>query len=227
MPDTQSDPARPALLLDGSGTCFFSGVLGHDGKWLAFNNAAEPPLESLFASVDHVLEEAGVELDAVKSFIYCAGPGSILGLRLCAMAIETWMRLHPAPGGLYAYNSLQLAAADQLRQSESTEDALLISDWKKGTWNGLKISSGKLQTVAPVGSDELAGWRGRLYHLPARKGWQKPPEKAIELSYNPESLPALLDTPGLIQQTEGVTLYQSGLNTFQKWTAERHRATPC
>jgi alanine racemase len=224
MSTIQSSPACPALLIDGSSACFFCGVLGNDGNWLAFEKAPEPALESLFKTVDHVLNEAGIELDAIQSYIYCEGPGSMLGLRLCAMAIETWRRLQPTPGATYAYNSLQLAAADLLKESKRTEDALLISDWKKDTWNGLIISSGALPAVAPIHSDELGDWQGPLYHLPARKGWQQPPTNAVQLSYHPENLPALRTTPGLIQATDGVALYQSGLNTFQKWTPDR---PPC
>ena len=218
-------PACPALLLDGSGTCFFAGVLAREGDWLAFEKAVEPALESLFDTVGQVLRKAGLELDAIQSYIYCEGPGSVLGLRLCAMAIETWRRLQPAPGATYAYNSLHLAAAHLLQQSESTPDSLLISDWKKDTWNGLRINAGALTAVAPIRTDELADWQGPLYHLPARKGWQRPPANAIELSYDPERLPQLLATPGLVRPTDGVVLYQSGLNTFQKWTPDRHRAT--
>jgi tRNA threonylcarbamoyladenosine biosynthesis protein TsaB len=224
MSTTRSAPTYPALLIDGSGACFFSGVLGSDGNWLAFKKAPEPALESLFETVAHVLAEADIELDAIQSFIYCEGPGSMLGLRLCAMAIETWRRLQPTPATTYAYNSLQLTAADLRHKSQLNHDALLISDWKKDTWNGLRIGTGALPAVTPIHSAELAEWQGPLYHLPARKGWQQPPAHAVELNYHPEHLPDLLTTPGLIQATEGVTLYQSGLNTFQKWTPDRHRA---
>lgn len=226
MSPTQSPPAYPALLIDGSSTCFFAGLLGREGKWLAFEKAAEPALESLFVTVEQVLNAAAVELAELQSYIYCAGPGSVLGLRLCAMAIETWRRLQPMPGATYAYNSLQLAAADLRHEASITKDALLISDWKKDTWNGLKIAAGALPAVTPIHAAELADWQGPLFHLPARKGWQQPPANAVELSYHPEHLPRLLTTPGLIQATDGVTLYQSGLNTFQKWTPDRHRATP-
>jgi len=221
LPD--SAPAYPALLVDGSGACFYAGVLGNGGQWLAFETASEPALESLFSTVEQVLQEAGIALEAIQSYLYCAGPGSVLGLRLCAMAVETWRRLQPTAGATYGYNSLQLAAADLLQQTQHAEAALLISDWKKDTWNGLKIGLGTLPEVTPISSEELADWSGPLYHLPARKGWQAAPANAVELSYHPEHLPTLLATPGLLRATDGVSLYQSGLNTFQKWTPDRDR----
>lgn len=224
MHSTSKAPLYPALVIDGSSSSFFSGVLGSDGSWLASKKAPEPALESLFETVDSVLESAGVKLDAIKSYIYCEGPGSVLGLRLCAMAIETWMRIHPNPTKLYAYNSLELVAANLLIQGKVTEEVLLISDWKKDTWNGLKAAPDSMGSTTPTSSTELSEWKGPLYHLPARKGWQAAPESAVELSYEPECLPKLFVRSHFIEPRESVTLYNSGINSFQKWTPERHRS---
>ena len=202
----------------------FSGVLGNDGRWLASKKVTEPALESLFDTVDTVLKSADLELGQIRSYIYCEGPGSVLGLRLCAMAVETWRRIHPNPTGIFAYNSLELVAAGLVQEGEVQAEALLISDWKQDTWNGLKITPGTPERVAPVSTCELSAWEGRLYHLPARKGWQNPPENAVEVAYEPERLATLVATPELIQRRESVALYNSGVNTFQKWTAQRHGA---
>jgi tRNA threonylcarbamoyladenosine biosynthesis protein TsaB len=225
MPISPTTPSYPALVIDGSSTEFFSGILGSEGRWLSSKKAAEPALESLFETVDAVLGSADQKLDHIQSFLYCEGPGSVLGLRLCAMAIETWMRIHPAQTGLYAYNSLKLVAAGLVKEKGLRDDALLISDWKKDTWNGLRIISGEPTGVGPVSAETLSQWEGPLYHLPARKGWQKPPENTIEVAYEPERLGELLAYPGLIERRERVDLYGSGINTFQKWTPERHRAS--
>lgn len=226
MSSNRIEPDCPALVIDGSASSFFSGVLGSDGTWLSHQKSPEPALESLFTTVDAVLQAAGLELEAIRSFIYCEGPGSVLGLRLCAMAIETWMRIHPHPTKLYAYNSLGLVAANLLDQRKNREGALLVSDWKKDTWNSLKIRSDGLEAVAPITAEELSNWQGAVYHLPARKGWQKPPDNAIEITYEPENLPGLLKLPELIELRQDVALYSSGINSFQKWTPDRHRAAP-
>lgn len=221
-----STPICPALVIDGSSACFFSGVLGGDGSWLACRKADKPALESLFSTVETVLKKAGLELNHIKSYIYCEGPGSLLGLRLCAMAIESWTRIHPAPTELYSFNSLTLLATQLTKEGGNEEDALLISDWKKDTWNSLAIRSGTPGRVKPIQTPELSDWQGPLYHLPARKGWQKPPDNALELKYAPERLAKLLDFPDLIQRRQSVELYNSAVSSFQKWTPERHRARP-
>jgi len=226
MSSPKKVPASPALVVDGSGPCFFAGILGSSGAWLDYRKAEAPALESLFPTVDEVLRGAGVDLSDIRSFVYCEGPGSVLGLRLCAMAIETWRRIYETPARLYGYNSLKLVAAELLRHEGIREEALLISDWKKDSWNSLKIADDGLGEVAPVSAGELSQWKGPLYHLPARKGWQKPPDRAQEVSYNPESLASLLPVAELLAPREKVELYNSGVNSFRKWTPERHRKTP-
>jgi tRNA threonylcarbamoyladenosine biosynthesis protein TsaB len=216
-----TQPSAPTLVIDGSGAAVFVGVLGQDGNWLAQSEQASAPLESLFPSVEATLEAAQLTLADLRSFIYCEGPGSVLGLRLCAMAIETWSRLHPQSAHYFAYNSLQLTAALICLKTPELDDALLVSDWKKGTWNAVTIQNGQPGPTTVADDASIAGWSGPLYHLPQRKGWQKPPTNAIPVEYSPQRLPEVLHLP---KPTEGVELYASGINVFQKWTPERHRA---
>ncbi|PXA03549.1 hypothetical protein DDZ13_11235 [Coraliomargarita sinensis] len=226
MKENTEAPAYPALVVDGSSSCFFSGILGKDGEWLASKTADEPALESLFTTVDEVLKSAGLKLEAIESYIYCEGPGSVLGLRLCAMAIETWRRIQGRTTQLYSYNSLKLVAARLLSEGEIKESTLLISDWKKDTWNSLQVEANTLNEVTPIHAGELSQWEGPVYHLPARKGWQKAPDNTVEIAYEPKTIPKLWKHSGLFEPRSTIELYNSGINTFQKWTPQRHRATP-
>jgi tRNA threonylcarbamoyladenosine biosynthesis protein TsaB len=212
---------NPALVIDGSGSAVFVGVLNHEGIWLAHSEQAGAPLESLFPTVEAVLASAQLSLGDLNGFIYSEGPGSILGLRLCAMAIETWSRLNPDSAHHFAYNSLQLTAALICLDTPDIRDALLVSDWKKGAWNAVQIKDGQPQKTAAVNDADIADCSGPLYHLPQRKGWQTPPTGAIPIEYEPKRLLEVLHLPS---PTDGVQLYASGVNTFQKWTPERHRA---
>jgi tRNA threonylcarbamoyladenosine biosynthesis protein TsaB len=199
----------------------FAGVLGQGGNWLAQSEQDGAPLESLFPAVETTLAAAQLTLADLRSFIYCEGPGSVLGLRLCAMAIETWSRLHPESAHYYTYNSLQLSAALICVDTPGIDNALLVSDWKKGVWNAVKIQNG-LPGPTEVADDATIGnWTGPLYHLPQRKGWQKPPVTATPVLYSPHRLPEVLH---LSKPTASIELYASGINVFQKWTPERHRA---
>lgn len=214
----------PALVIDGSGSAVFAGVLGPNQQWLAQYELSGAPLEQLFPAVESVLKDAGIALLELRGYLYCEGPGSVLGLRLCAMAIETWSRLYPQSAHCFAYNTLQLSAALLTRDVALPAQALLISDWKKGAWNAVYIDAGQIGATSVVDSAELEAWTGPLYHLPQRKGWQSPPPQATPVRFAPERLDEVLQHPGLLRATRGVELYASGVNTFAKWTAERHRA---
>jgi len=216
-----ADLNTPALVIDGSGSTVFVGVLGQDQCWLAITQQDGAPLESLFPAVETTLKAAQLSLAEICSFIYCEGPGSVLGLRLCAMAIETWSRLNPTSANYFAYNSLQLSASLICLDAPSNTHALLVSDWKKGAWNAVKINGGALGSTDVVDDESIANWTGRLFHLPQRKGWQKPPPYATTLTYSPQRLPEVLH---LLAPCDSVELYSSGINVFQKWTPERHRA---
>ena len=222
--DTLPSPKFPALVIDGSGSTVFVGVLTEGQRWLSQSSQTGSPLEQLFPTVESALEDAGLKLSTVKSYLYCEGPGSILGLRLCAMAIETWSRLYPDSAHLFSYNSLQLCAQLLKKDTELTANVLLVSDWKKGAWNAIQINKGTISPTTVADDAAISDWDGVVYHLPQRKGWQHPPANAQTITYAPERLPELITDADWLQQTKGVQLYSSGVNTFAKWTPDRHRA---
>ena len=216
---------KVSLVIDGSGSSVFAGLLYQEDRWLAKVERPGAPLEDLFPAIEQALSESGLTLADVGSYLYCEGPGSVLGLRLCAMAIETWIRLYPDSAQLYKYNSLQFTAHALLHANSELKEALIVADWKKGAWNALYIREGQVGETEVIDDARLTDWRGALYHLPQRKGWQKPPEKADTLHYDPSSLSQIRHRPSLLQATASVELYSSGINTFQKWTPTRHQAT--
>ncbi|MGJ8638829.1 MAG: hypothetical protein ACSHYA_05505 [Opitutaceae bacterium] len=222
--DTDSKLQFPALVIDGSGSDVFAGVLGEDGQWITHTCQSGAPLEQLFTTVETTLEAAKIELEKIRSYIYCEGPGSVLGLRLCAMAIETWSRLYPDSANYFSYNTLQLCAKLLSQQAGLEEPTLLVSDWKKGAWNAITINDGQISETTVVDDATIAEHSGAVYHLPQRKGWQKPPSNAETIPYSPERLPELIVDSNWLKPTAGVELYSSGINTFAKWTPDRHRA---
>lgn len=212
-----------SLVIDGSGGSVFAGILDGQDQWLAKTQRPGAPLENLFPAIETTLDDAGVRLRDLGGYLYCEGPGSVLGLRLCAMAIETWTRLYPASAQLQTYNSLRLCALALLHEAPDLKDALIVADWKKGAWNALRITNGSAGPTEVIDDEALAAWDGDLYHLPQRKGWQSPPSGAHTLTYDPARIADLRTHPSFLQPTEGVRLYNTGINTFQKWTPSRHR----
>ena len=213
-----------SLVIDGSGSAVFAGVLDNRDRWLARIERAGAPLEELFPAVEEALESADLTLANIGSYLYCEGPGSVLGLRLCAMAIETWTRLYPNSARFHKYNSLGLTAQALLHANPGLKNALIVADWKKGAWNAVYIKDAKVGSTEIIDDAGLTAWEGALYHLPQRKGWQSPPAKAQTLHYDPALISEIRRCSGLLRASKGVELYNSGINTFQKWKPIRHRA---
>ena len=215
---------RPALVIDGSGASIFVGLLGTNGKWLAQVHQKSAPLEGLFTSVESALYSAQCQITDIRSFIYCEGPGSVLGLRLCAMAIQTWGRLCEcaSTASYLSYNSLELTAALMVLDIPGINDALLISDWKKNAWNSILIKEDQSGAIVTLDNQAVSNWeKGSLFYLPQRKGWQIVPEHATTLEYSPQRLTEVMQ---LLKKTKKIELYASNMNVFQKWVPQRHRA---
>ena len=224
MPVNMLPTNKASLVIDGSGIVVFAGLLDDENQWLAKVESDGSPLEELFPLIEAVLTESALSLTDIGSYIYCMGPGYVLGIRLCAMAIQTWARLYPKSARYYKYNSLQLSAHALLYATPDLEDALIVSDWKKGVWNALYIRGGHVGASEIIDGSELTNWGNLIYHLPQRKGWQSPPNNVQTLRYDPSIIDAIRDAEGLLQITDRIELYGSGINTFQKWTPTRHRA---
>ena len=216
MLDTFLTPASPCLVIDGSGPQF-CGSIDSGASLARLQDSARAASRKLVFYGRSMLTSANLELDSIRNYIYCEGPGSVLGLRLCAMALETWRRLNPNTTQLHGYNSLHLAAICSLDDWKTKGPSLLISDWKKGAWNSVEIRGGTIGDVRPITTEDVDRWDGPLYHLPARKGWQAPPEGADPVFYQPEKLPQLIKQakPATANLRDRAS-YSAGANIFQK-----------
>lgn len=225
MPEpSPSEPPAPTLVIDTSCTPLFVGILDTSGNWLGYSKQDDAALEALFPAVDAALNTANCQLADIRSFVYSEGPGSVLGLRLCAMAIETWSRLSSPQLPLYSYNSLQFCAQRLRTELGSKTDFLVVSDWKKNAWNAVHNTAGILSATDAIDTAQLNQYQAPVYHLPQRKGWQAPPENAQTIDYDPLQLAKLWQCHGFLRHTPTVELYNTGANTFQKWSADRHRS---
>src|SRR5690349_20345122 len=95
----------PLLLIDAASTQVQVG-------WLP--NADKPRWESsgeeAGVGIFRALAELGADLDSGGAFLYCDGPGSILGVSTAAITIRTFNVLRSRP--VLAYHSLALVASN-------------------------------------------------------------------------------------------------------------------
>ena len=214
----------PALVMDGSCPHFFTGVLNESSNWSAQMQASGAPLEHLHASVEQVLSRSQLQLAQIKSFIYCSGPGSILGLRLCAMAIKTWQSVAQHPVGLFNYDPLQLAACQALQAKKIAANAWLICAWKKDYWHQVSITDGAVKATQVIQQAELNDYSGPIYYMQQRKKWEQP-ANSIRMEFQPDQLHAVLSDPTWLQATQTVTLSELGQSKFEKWSTQLHRSS--
>lgn len=222
--ETESHSKENALVIDCSGTECFTGILDQNGNWLARAEAGPGALEALFPCIKNVLNASNTPLRSISRFIYCRGPGSTLGLRLGAMAINVWSHLAANPVQYKTYSSLQLTAALLMIDQPALKDALILSDWKKGQWHAIDIENGRFGEIKVLEESRVSENNLPVYHLPRRKGWQEPPHHSGTLKYSPGRLDEVLASTEILQTTTEVELFQASGSHFAKWSPQRHRA---
>ena len=193
------------LLLDAASLRIQVGVLSADGssRWASREDEAG-------IAVFRCVEQLEIEPASIGAFVFCEGPGSILGIRTVAMAIRTWQTLKPRPA--FAYGSLALVA-----HAIGKADVTVIADGRRDTWHSQKIGN----TLHRVPVDELTG---ELVTPGPIRRWSNLPSGVAFTDYATEHLVASTrDTP-LYRPITGPDAFQHQEPTFVTWHPKVHRA---
>jgi tRNA threonylcarbamoyladenosine biosynthesis protein TsaB len=199
------------LVLDAAGAGVQAGWAAEHApsRWVSFNEEAG-------AAVFRALEVLEVSVDSVGAFVYCEGPGSILGIRTVAMALRTWRFVRERP--LFAYRSLELLAS-----ADARPDVTYIADARKQSWHTLRLGPdgrpGPLRRQPP---DQLPG----PLAMPAGfRTWSPLPAEPVEPL--PYELGALWDAcgafPWLLRATAEPDAFQHEDPTYATWTPVVHQ----
>lgn len=212
------------LLIDASSpTAVVVAQLDAGGcRWRAFEEEQSAALEGIFSAAERVCP--GFK---PSGFLFCEGPGSILGIRIAAVAIRGSNALaNPRP--ILAFQSLHLAAILIVRAFPQERDFFVIAESRMNAWNVLEIESGKpKEPFRELKTPELTSIASKkVFVLPQRRPLP-PPIACIPI--NPASLlrhdPAVFaENPTLLHTCE----FPDAINTasasgYAKWTPERHR----
>lgn len=129
------------LVLDAASSRVQVGWLeaGAPARW---TSSEEEAGVGVFRGVDAL----GADPAVADAFVFCDGPGSVLGVRTVAMALRAWNVLKARPS--YAYHSLAIVA-------QTLEDLAVrvIADARRDSWH-CQTRGGTLQRVLTA---ELAG----------------------------------------------------------------------
>ena len=193
------------LLLDAASSRVQVGLFarGSATRWAATEGEAGM---AVFAGVDE-LQVNPVDVDA---WIFCEGPGSILGIRTTAMAIRAWQVLSPRL--VYRYRSLDLVA-QTLRRPE----ARIIADARRDCWH-CQVAG---QSLRRLPTAELAG---DLVMPEGFRHWSTLPPDVQSTPYRlAELLPPDSDLD-LFTPTEDPDAFLHEEPSYRTWTPQIHRA---
>lgn len=166
--------------------------------------------EEAGVAIFQCLEELAVSPTDVGCWVYCVGPGSVLGVRTAAMALRTWRILKPAP--VFGYESLAIIAF-ALDRPESA----VISDARRETWHHFTPATG-LRRVA------TADLGGGLIMPDGFRHWSMLPHHVTRVPYHLETLlPRVWNVP-LLHASESPDAFLHEEPRYLTWAPQIHRA---
>ena len=193
------------LVLDAASARVQVGLLRADASAAWATSEAEAGV-----GVFRCLEQLAVEPTKAGAFVYCDGPGSILGIRTVAMALRAWNVLTPHP--VYAYHSLALVAAALGRPG-----AHIIADARRETWHCCTASTG----LSRVPTAELTG---ELVMPGGFRHWSALPAGVITTPYVVADLLTAVADRDLFRATEAPDAFLHEEPSYVTWTPQIHRA---
>ena len=210
---------QPCLVIDGSAREGVRvGVLA-DGRWVAESVVVAGALEATTDLVAEVLKQAHLKFTDIKSYAVCIGPGSMLGIRVSAMAVRTWATLYQRP--IYVWESLKLLAEHALEQGVKTPFAV-INESRLKRWNFLSVRSvDSFEPTVELEVDEVNA-----------KGLPLVVNQSSNLFPNAKVMDNIWShLPKLFQKKESLKLEPKpdALNPaadYAIWSGERHRRNP-
>jgi len=231
------------LVLDAASARVQVGWLSPDAppEWAS---ATADAGNALFSGLAALLDAApGRSIAAVGAFIFCEGPGSILGIRTAATALRTWCALcapasratspigqppqaseprdkTPTAPPSYAYQSLSLLA-HALGDAHLT----LIADARRDHWHLQRLG----QPLHQVPSSELVARAAAGARLASPEGfrhWTPPPPALARVPYDLAAAFASprVRTAPLFAPTPAPDAFLHSTATYKTWSPQIHRA---
>lgn len=205
------------LLIDSASAVIQVGILraGSEPFWETSGDEAGV---GVFGATETVLRRAGGSLGAIDAFVFCEGPGSVLGIRTAAVALRTWNAIRARP--VFAFRSLELVANFQLQRR--TGPFSVIADARRDSWHVIAASASG--ATSPLRRAVAAELTGTLLMPQSFRHWSPPPEGVEIVPYQLSvMLEALRDAP-LLSETSEPDAFLHEAPSYQTWTPQVHRA---
>jgi tRNA threonylcarbamoyladenosine biosynthesis protein TsaB len=210
---------QPCLVIDGSAREGVHVGIILDGKWVAESSLSAGALEVTTDLAADVLRKAKLKFTDIKSYAVCIGPGSMLGIRVSAMAVKTWATLYQRP--IYVWESLNILAEFALSQGMKPPFAV-INESRLKRWNMLLVkSSEQFEATRELEVDEVI-----TLGLPVYVNHSTPLFPKAILATD-----IWMHLPGLFEKSDCLRFESKpdALNPaadYAQWSGERHRRNP-
>ncbi len=196
----------PILLLDAASARVQVGWL-EANRTPAWSESTDEAGVGLFRS----LEALDVKPNEAGAFIFCSGPGSVLGVRTSAMAVRAWNALRPRP--TFSYHGLAVVA-HALHRPELT----IVADARRESWHAYRIGE-------PLRRVPTAELKGKLATPEGFRAWSVLPDGVERVPYSmADLLPPMLDQPGLLIAEDSPDAFLHEAPSYATWTPQVHRA---
>jgi tRNA threonylcarbamoyladenosine biosynthesis protein TsaB len=196
----------PLLLIDAASARVQVGLLGAGApRWSSRSDEAG-------VGVFECLDDLDVDIAAVRSFAFCEGPGSILGIRISAMAVRMWNVLGPRP--TYGYFSVAVVA-----RAIGRPEVSVIADARRSLWHRLVLGG-------PLGRVPASELSGELVTPEGFRHWSPLPDKTIQHPYDLASLFAQQSVANadLFRAAESPDAFLHQEPSYAKWVPHIHSA---
>ena len=210
---------EPCLVLDGSARAGVRVGVFSGGRWVGQGISPDGALEGLFGCVERALAEAKVSLADIRSFALCVGPGSVLGIRIAALAVRSWSALEPRP--IFVWESLAGLARSALAAGEKSPFLVAVESRLK-RWHALEVAAdGSSGTPFEAEAAELNSSGRRV--LAASEAAPGVLASHVAVPHPWTTLPSFFAQPGFLRPEPSPDALNIA-NDFATWSGERHRS---
>ena len=193
------------------------GVLS-GGRWVGQGLSPDGALEGLFGCVEVALAEAKLKLSDIRSFALCVGPGSVLGIRIAALAVRSWSALEPRP--IFVWESLAGIARSALVAGEKGPFLVAVESRLK-RWHALEVSiDGSLGVPFEAEAAQLNSSGHRVLASSEAAAGVLTSHVAVPHSWS--ALPTFFAQSGFLREESRPDALNVA-NDFATWSGERHR----
>jgi tRNA threonylcarbamoyladenosine biosynthesis protein TsaB len=177
-------------------------------RWVVSETEAST---GLFDCVDAVLREAGLRIADIGTFVFCEGPGSVLGIRTAAVALRAWCVIQPK-AVVYSFQSLDLVARGLNRPEVN-----VIADARRDSWHVMQLG----QSLRRVPPSELCG----EFVMPAHfRHWSALPAGIGTTGYDVAELLTALPDADLFRASNEPDAFSHEEPSYVTWTPQIHQA---